>query len=54
MDDDITTNWEPMGKEGNYAMLNKDLTMGKKLFDERIKFWASIYKDALGDYAQLF
>lgn len=54
LDDVVTMKWEPMGKERNYAILNGDLTMGKKLFEERVNFWVSIYKDTLGDYAKLF
>ncbi|XP_012260596.2 esterase FE4-like [Athalia rosae] len=50
LDDDVTSNWEPIGNEHNYAILDKDLTMEKNMLKERMDLWISMYKDLLGDY----
>lgn len=46
--------WDPMGDDGNYLEIGNDLTMKQFMFQERVSFWADIYKDILGDYAYLF
>ncbi|XP_046736168.1 cholinesterase 1-like [Diprion similis] len=54
LDEYITMNWEPMGKENNYAVIDQGLTMEKNMFKERIDFWIPIYKNVIGDFAKLF
>lgn len=53
-DDVVTVNWEPVGKEHNYALIDKDFTMEKNMFKDRTDFWVEIYKKILGDNAKLF
>ncbi|XP_012279049.1 esterase FE4 [Orussus abietinus] len=54
LDDDVTVNWEPLGKEDNYLNINPKLEMEKDLWKDRIYFGANLYKDILGDYYTLF
>lgn len=54
LDDDVTINWEPLGKEDNYMNINEQLRMEKDLFKDRVNFWVQLYKDILGDSIKLF
>ncbi|XP_044586951.1 esterase FE4-like [Cotesia glomerata] len=46
--------WKPMGADGNYLDIGNDLAMKKLMLNDRVKFWANIYKDVLGDYFKMF
>lgn len=46
--------WKPMGTDGNYLDIGNDLAMKKLMLNDRVKFWANIYKDVLGDYFKMF
>lgn len=53
MDTDVNIQWLPLDKEDNYLNINLDLKMEKGLFSDRLAFWADIYKDVLGDFANI-
>ncbi|GAB1865508.1 Esterase FE4 [Camponotus japonicus] len=44
----VTVNWEPKGKEDNYMDINQELKMEKGLLQNRINFWTNLYKNVLG------
>ncbi|EFN64812.1 Esterase FE4 [Camponotus floridanus] len=44
----VTVNWEPRGKEDNYMNINQELKMQKGFMQNRINFWTNLYKNVLG------
>nr|ARN17877.1 carboxylesterase 10 [Cephus cinctus] len=50
----VTTAWEDMTTKGNFLNIDSTSTMSSKVFNERVQFWVSIYKNILGDFACLF
>ncbi|CAD6236387.1 GSCOCT00008155001.2-RA-CDS [Cotesia congregata] len=52
--DTAKVEWKPMGTDGNYLDIGNDLAMKKLIVNDRVKFWANIYKDVLGDYFKMF
>ncbi|KAM0724816.1 Esterase FE4 [Formica fusca] len=47
MNEYVTVNWEPRGKEDNYMNINQELKMEKGLLQDRINFWMNLYKNVL-------
>ncbi|KAL6435675.1 hypothetical protein ACFW04_005532 [Cataglyphis niger] len=47
MNEYVTVNWEPRGKEDNYMNINQELKMEKGLLQDRINFWMNLYKNIL-------
>ncbi|KOC60513.1 Esterase FE4 [Habropoda laboriosa] len=47
MDEDITTNWEPMGNENYYLNINKELKLEKDLLKDNHDYWKNMYKDVM-------
>ena len=39
LDDELTVNWEPKGKENNYLNINEELKMGKDLMKDTLNYW---------------
>ncbi|KAF7992375.1 hypothetical protein HCN44_001700 [Aphidius gifuensis] len=52
--DIVKLKWEPLGNDENYLDIGENLSMEKSIFKERMKFWAGLYKNLLGDYSKLF
>ncbi|KMR05274.1 esterase fe4 [Lasius niger] len=48
MNEYVTVNWEPRGKDDNYMNINQELKMEKGLLQDRIDFWMNLYKNVLG------
>lgn len=48
MNEYVTVNWLPRGKEDNYMNINQELKMEKGLLQDRINFWMNLYKNVLG------
>lgn len=54
LDDDVNIKWPSLKESNDYMMINKELSLQKDVFKERVAFWAQLFEGALGDYIKLF
>ncbi|XP_015609913.1 esterase FE4 [Cephus cinctus] len=54
LSENVTTIWDEMTIDGNYLDINPDSFMDQNVFNDRVKLWASIFKNVLGDYYSYF
>nr|ARN17876.1 carboxylesterase 9 [Cephus cinctus] len=54
LSENVTTTWGDVTMNGYYLHINTTTKMEQNVFAERVKFWANIYKDLLGQFYQYF
>lgn len=53
MNNEITTQWEPMGPKNNYIIIDTKLKMESNLFGDRFNVWSKSYNGVLGSNVSL-